>query len=96
MKILIAEPEKAFCLHIPLGLVCNRVGAALLAGGLRATKLLPASSGSITAEQTTLITSAQLYDLLKALRQSGKALKQAGLPLLDIEEKDGSRILITL
>ena len=93
MKILIAEKEKAFCLHIPLGLVCNRVGAALLTSGFRHMQRLP--DGSAQAN-TALITTAQMHGLLKTLRQSKQALRQTGLPLLDIEERDGSRIMITL
>lgn len=94
MKILIAEPDRAFCLHLPLGLICNRVGAALLTGGLRHAKRLP--GGSVEAAGTALVTTAQTHALLKTLRQSGRTLRQSGLPLLDIEEADGSRIVITL
>ena len=94
MKILIADEKRAFCLHIPLGLLCNRVGAALLAGGVRRTQRL--SDGSERSEETSLITTDQAYVLLKALKQGQQTLKQKGLPLVDIEEGDGSRFLITL
>ena len=93
MKILIAEKEKCFCLHLPLGLMCNRVGAALLASGFRHTRRL---SDGATQTSTTLITTAQVHGMLKALRQSRQTLRQTGLPLLDIEQSDGSRIMITL
>lgn len=95
MKILIAERDRAFCLRIPLALICNRVGAALLAGGLRRTQRL--SDGSWKADgQKALITTAQMHGLLRTLRQSKHVLKRSGLPLLDIQESDGSRIMITL
>lgn len=94
MKILIADRDKAFCLRLPLTLMCNWVGAALLTGGLRATRILPGPSGM--AKETAVITTAQVHGALKALRQSKKTLREAGLPLLDMEERDGSRILITL
>lgn len=96
MKILIADQKKAFCLHIPLGLLCNRVGAALLASGFRMTKALPDGAGGAVTVEKGLITTAQMHGLLKALKQSQKTLKQSGLPLVDIEEKDGSRFMITL
>ena len=92
MKILIASEKRTFCLHIPLGLVCNRVGAALLASGVRRTQRLPGG----TTDETGVITTDQAYALLKALKQSQQTLKQAGLPLVDVEENDGSRVLITL
>lgn len=82
MKILIAGQKRAFCLYVPLGLLCNRVGAALLAGGLQRTQLLP--DGTETAE-TAIVTRDQAYAMLKA----------SGLPLVDIEQSDGSRVLIT-
>lgn len=90
MKILIAGQKRAFCLYVPLGLLCNRVGAALLAGGLQRTQLLP--DGTETAE-TAIVTRNQAYAMLKALKQT---LKASGLPLVDIEQSDGSRVLITL
>ena len=93
MKILIAGEKRSFCLYVPLGLLCNRVGAALLAGGVRRTRMLP--DGSEAAE-TALMTKDQAYAMLKALKQSRQTLKASGLPLVDIEEADGSRILITL
>lgn len=96
MKILIADQNKTFCLHIPLGLICNRVGAALLAGGLRMTKRLPGGSGKMEIEQTSLITTAQMHSALKALKQSKQVLRQSRLPLVDIEEHDGSKLIITL
>lgn len=83
MKILIAGQKRAFCLYVPLGLLCNRVGAALLAGGLQRTQLLP--DGTETAE-AAIVTRDQAYAMLKA----------SGLPLVDIEQSDGSRVLITL
>ena len=94
MKILIADEKKSFCLHIPLGLVCNRVGAALLAGGIRRTKRL--TDGSAETSETAIITRDQAYAMLKALRQSKQTLKASGLPLVDVEEADGSRVIITL
>ena len=93
MKILIAGQKRAFCLYVPLGLLCNRVGAALLAGGLQRTQLLP--DGTETAE-TAIVTRDQAYAMLKALKQSKQTLKASGLPLVDIEQSDGSRVLITL
>ena len=95
MKILIGNRDKAFCLYIPLGLVCNRVGAALLSSGIRHTVLLSDGSGKVET-QTGIITTAQMHGLLKTLKQSKQTLKQQGLPLVDIEEGDGSRIVITL
>ena len=94
MKILIAKPDRAFCLHIPLMMVCNRVGAALLAGGLRHARRLP--DGSAAVGETSLVTTGQVHAMLKSLRESQKTLKRLGLPLVDIEEKDGSRLVITL
>lgn len=93
MKILIAEKDRAFCLHLPLTLMCSRVGAALLASGFRRMQRLPDGATQTT---TARITTAQMHSLLKALRQSRQVLKQTGLPLLDVEEADGSRIMITL
>lgn len=93
MKILIAEKDRAFCLHLPLTLLCNRVGAALLASGCRHMQRLPDGSTRVTA---SLITTDQMHGLLKTLRQSRQTLRRTGLPLLDIEERDGSRIVITL
>ncbi|MCH5286545.1 MAG: hypothetical protein J1E43_03915 [Christensenellaceae bacterium] len=95
MKILIAEHDKAFCLHLPLALICNRVGAALLAGGLRHTQRLSDGSGKAD-EQKELITTAQVHGLLKTLRQSKQTLRRSELPLLDIQKADGSRLMITL
>lgn len=94
MKILIADEKKSFCLHIPLGLVCNRVGAALLASGIRRTERL--TDGSSETSETAIITRDQAYAMLKALRQSKQTLKASGLPLVDVEEADGSRVIITL
>ena len=94
MKILIASPKKAFCLHIPLGLLCNRVGAALLAGGIRRTERL--TDGQTETSETAIITRDQAYAMLRALKQSKQTLKASGLPLVDIEEADGSRVVITL
>ena len=106
MKILIGNQKRAFCLYIPLALMCNRVSAAMLSHGLRSgSALLPGGvrgTWTITdgsdEEQTedTLITTAQMYELLKALKQCRNTLKQANLPLLDLEGDDGSRVLITL
>lgn len=93
MKILIAGQEKVFCLHIPLGLVCNRVGAALLASGFRHTRRLPDGSAQIAP---AAITAAQMHTLLKTLRQSQQLLRQTELPLLDMQQADGSRIVVTL
>ena len=94
MKILIADQKKSFCLHIPLGLVCNRAGAALLASGIRRTKRL--TDGSSETSETAIITRDQAYAMLKALRRSKQTLKASGLPLMDVEEADGSRVIITL
>lgn len=91
MKIIIGSRDKAFCLHIPLTLFCNRVSAALLAGRLRRTVALPDGSG----ETTTAITTAQMHGLLKMLKQSKKLLQQRGLPLLDVGS-NGDRFMITL
>ena len=93
MKILFAEKDRAFCLHLPLTLVCNRVGAALLASGYRRMRRLPDGS---TQTATTSITTAQMHGLLKTLQQSKQSLRQLNLPLLDIEQSDGSRVVITL
>ena len=93
MKILFADKSRAFCLHLPLTLMCNRVGAALLASGFRHMRKLPDSA---TQTDTAFITTAQMHGMLKALRQSKQTLRQTGLPLLDIEEHDGNRIMITL
>ena len=94
MRILIADRDKSFCLHIPLGLLCNRVGAALLAGGIRRTERL--TDGQTETSETAIITRDQAYAMLRALKQSKQTLKASGLPLLDIEEADGSRVVITL
>lgn len=94
MKILFADQERTFCLHIPLMLLCNRAGAALLAGGIRRAQMLP--DGSKETAETGMITADQAYAMLKVLRQSKKTLRQAGLPLLDIEQSDGGRFAITL
>ena len=95
MKILIGNKNRAFCLHLPLSLMCSRVGAALLAGGMRRMQRLPDGS-HVTVEQTGLITTAQMYGMLKAVRQSGQTLKRSGLPLVDIEDSNGDRVFITL
>ena len=94
MKILFASPKWTFCLHVPLGLLCNRVGAALLAGGIRRTERL--TDGSAQTSETALITRDQAYAMLKALKQSKQTLRASGLPLVDIEQSDGSRVMITL
>ena len=94
MKILIAKPDRAFCLRIPLMLVCNRAGAALLASGLKHMQRLP--DGSVSVSETSLVTTGQVHGMLKALRQSQQTLKTLGLPLIDIEESDGSRLIVTL
>ena len=88
MKILFAEKDRVFCLRLPLTLLCNRVGAALLASGYRHMRKLPDGSTQVTASQ--------MHGLLQSLRQSKQTLRRAGLPLLDVEERDGSRIVIML
>ena len=94
MKILLADQKRAFCLHIPLGLLCNPVGAVLLAGGLRRAERL--TDGSAVTSETAVITRDQAYAMLRALKLSKQTLKASGLPLVDIEQSDGSRVLITL
>ena len=94
MKILIADQKKTFCLRIPLTLLCSRVGAALLAGGIRRARRLP--EGPEARGEVGLITTDQAHALLKTLRQSRQTLRASGLPLLDIEEGDGGRFMIIL
>lgn len=93
MKILIAHMNKTFCVHIPLGLLCNRAGAALVAGGVR--RMRRWLDVSTQTDEMCLITTDQAYALLKALKQGQQTLKQAGLPLADIEAGSG-RVRMTL
>ena len=94
MKILMAGQRRSFCLHVPLTILCNRVGAALLAGSVRRTERL--TDGSVETSQTAVITRDQAYAMLKALSQSKRTLKASGLPLVDMERSDGKRLVITL
>lgn len=95
MKILIADKDKTICLHLPLTLLCSHVGAALIAGGIRRTTRLSDSVTALTV-QRGLVTTSQVYGLLKVLRQSKRLLRRSGLPLLDVQEGDGCRIMIVL
>lgn len=94
MKILIADKNRAFCLHLPLMLLCNRAGAALLASGLRHAQRLP--DGSVTVSETSLITTGQMHGMLKAIRQSKQRLKRDNLPLIDVENGNGERFMVML
>lgn len=95
MKIVFAAPDRTYCLRLPLWLVCNRVGAALLARSLRRAGRLP--DGSVTAAPRTGLTpTGQARSLLRALGQSKQTLQSAALPLLDMESGDGYRFTITL
>ncbi len=81
MRIMFGTQDKAHCLHVPVRLLCSRLGVKLLTSAI--------SSQTEGEAPTALLTRPQAALVVKALRQSGDLLKQSQLPFVDFQSKDG-------
>lgn len=81
MRIMFGTQDKAHCFHVPVRLLCSRLGVKLLTSAI--------SSQTEGEAPTALLTRPQAALVVKALRQSSDLLKQNQLPLVDFRSQVG-------
>ncbi|MBE5784050.1 MAG: hypothetical protein E7329_12150 [Clostridiales bacterium] len=87
MKISIQSPDRSFVVKFPTALLCNAITACLLC---RKGYHSPSAQIEISAR----FSYPQAKQLMRCLRKCSRAMKD--LPLVEIEEKSGRHIQITL
>lgn len=110
MRITISTNGKGrFCLIIPLGFVATRIGAAIAAGLVNmrlaegqkqalpeATEDQDAPSVLPGTHQDKAITPLQMRQIGRALKESATFLRDTGLPLVELDDSDGTFIRIDM
>lgn len=111
MRITISTNGKGrFCLIIPLGFVATRIGAAIAAGVVNMRlaegqkQALPEATEDQDAPsvlpgtqyQDKAITPLQMRQIGRALKESATFLRETGLPLVELDDSDGTFIRIDM